>query len=68
MESTYRPVLLAPADIAALIGRPEGTVKRWAHEGRITSYAGRYDYLELRDVATGTVKVPPKRSTLQAAA
>jgi hypothetical protein len=64
----YRPVLLSPSDIAHLIGKPVGTVKRWASEGRITSHDGRYDYLEVRDVATGTVKVPPKRTALQAAA
>jgi hypothetical protein len=64
MTSSYRPVLLAPADIAHLIGRPVGTVKRWAHEGRITSHGGRYDYLEVSDVATGAVKVPPKRTAL----
>ncbi|RPE39768.1 hypothetical protein EDD90_2786 [Streptomyces sp. Ag109_O5-1] len=63
----YRPVLLSPSDIAHLIGKPVGTVKRWASEGRITSHDGRYDYLEVRDVATGGIKVPPKR-TLQAAA
>lgn len=55
------PVLLAPGDIAALIHRPVGTVKRWAHEGRLTSYDGRYDWLELRDVAQGRVTVPPRR-------
>jgi hypothetical protein len=64
----YRPVLLSPSDIAHLIGKPVGTVKRWASEGRITSHDGRYDYLEVRDVATGSIKVPPKRATLQAAA
>ncbi|MFI5814830.1 DNA-binding protein [Streptomyces sp. NPDC051643] len=61
---SYRPVLLAPADIAHLIGKPVGTVKRWASEGRITSHDGRYDYLEVRDVATGAVRVPPKRTPL----
>lgn len=62
MTSSYRPVLLAPADIAHLLGKPVGTVKRWASEGRITSHGGRYDWLELKDVATGTVRCPPKRS------
>jgi hypothetical protein len=61
---TYRPVLLSPSDIAHLIGKPKGTVTRWAAEGRITSYGGRYDWLELRDVATGAVKVPPRRTAL----
>lgn len=59
---TYRPVLLAPADVAHLLGRPKSTVTRWAAEGRITSYDGRYDWLELRGVATGAVKVPPRRT------
>jgi hypothetical protein len=62
MPTAYRPVLLSPSDVAHLIGKPVGTVKRWAHEGRITSHDGRYDYLEVRDVATGDVKVPPRRT------
>lgn len=62
----YQPVLLTPADIAHLIGRPKGTVTRWAAEGRITSYEGRYDYMELRDVVSGAVKAPPKRTPLTA--
>jgi len=64
---SYRPVLMAPSDIAHLIGRPVGTVKRWASEGRITSHDGRYDYLELRDVATGALKRPPKKALVPAA-
>ncbi|MGR3875788.1 helix-turn-helix domain-containing protein (plasmid) [Streptomyces graminifolii] len=67
-QAPYRPVLMSPSDIAHLVGRPKGTVTRWAAEGRLTSYDGRYDYLELRDVVTGAVKVPPKRSTLTTAA
>jgi hypothetical protein len=63
---TYRPVLLSPSDIAHLIGKPKGTVTRWASEGRITSYGGRYDYLEVRGIATGAVKVPAKRTPLPA--
>lgn len=61
-------MLLTPADIAHLIGRPKGTVTRWAAEGRITSYDGRYDYLELSDVVSGAVKVPPKKTPLPAMA
>ncbi|MFJ3793878.1 hypothetical protein [Kitasatospora sp. NPDC090091] len=57
----YRPVLLPPGVIAALIGRPVGTVKRWGHEGRLTRHDGRYDYLELRDVVEGRAKRPAKR-------
>jgi hypothetical protein len=63
----YRPVLMSPSDIAHLIGRPKGTVTRWAAEGRLTSHSGMYDYLELRDVITGAVKAPPKRPTPAAA-
>lgn len=55
----HPPVLLAPKDIAALIRRPVGTVTRWASEGRLTSHAGRYDWMELQDVAAGRVRVPP---------
>lgn len=61
MQQT-RPVLLPPADIAHLLGRPVGTVKRWAHEGRITSHGGMYDWMELRDVAAGRTRVPPVRA------
>ncbi|MFI9331991.1 hypothetical protein ACIGZJ_31170 [Kitasatospora sp. NPDC052868] len=62
MTADYRPVLLAPRDIAHLIDRPVGTVRRWAHEGRLTRHVGgRYDYLELRDVVEGRAKRPPKR-------
>ncbi|MEU2426917.1 hypothetical protein ABZ619_38895 [Streptomyces sp. NPDC007851] len=63
----YRPILMSPSDIAHLIKRPKGTVFRWVNEGRLTSYDGKYDYLELRDVISGTVKVPPKLPTLAAA-
>ncbi|MEW2301997.1 hypothetical protein AB0958_18825 [Streptomyces sp. NPDC006655] len=66
-DAPYRPVLLSPSDIAYLIGRPKGTVTRWAAEGRLTSHDGKYDYLELRDVISGAVRVPPKRPTLAAA-
>ncbi|MEE1838194.1 hypothetical protein [Streptomyces sp. SP17KL33] len=59
---------MSPSDVAHLLGRPLGTVKRWAHEGRLTSHDGRYDFLELRDVANGSVKVPPKRTALTNAA
>ncbi|MBP5926703.1 helix-turn-helix domain-containing protein [Streptomyces sp. LBUM 1483] len=68
MESTYRPVLMSPSDVAHLLGKPVGTVKRWAHEGRLTSHDGRYDFLEVHDVATGLIKVPPKRTPLPTAA
>lgn len=57
----HTPVLLAPADVAHLISRPVGTVTRWASEGRLTSYDGRYDWLELQDVVAGRVRVPPVR-------
>ncbi|NUS11305.1 MAG: MerR family DNA-binding transcriptional regulator [Streptomyces sp.] len=66
--SSYTPLLMTPADIAHLIRRPEGTVKRWAHEGRITSHGGQYDFLELQGVASGAVKRPPKKATLTTAA
>lgn len=57
-----RPVLLTPNDVAHLVGRPIGTVKRWAHEGRLTSHGGLYDWMELRDVAAGRAKCPPLRT------
>ncbi|CCB73318.1 protein of unknown function [Streptantibioticus cattleyicolor NRRL 8057 = DSM 46488] len=60
---TTRPVLLSPADTAHLLGRPIGTVKRWAHEGRLTSHDGRYDWMELRDVAAGRITCPPRLPT-----
>jgi hypothetical protein len=61
MTTDYRPVLLSPRDIAHLIGRPVGTVKRWGTEGRLTRHNGRYDLLELRDVVEGRAQRPPKR-------
>ena len=63
----YRPVLLRPRDIAVLLGRPESTVKRWAHEGRVTSYNGMYDWLEFIDVVEGRATVPPRKTTAAAA-
>jgi hypothetical protein len=62
---SYQPVLLDPSDIAHLIGRPASTVRRWAHEGRLTSHQGRYDWLELTDVAAGRTKRPPRRTTVR---
>lgn len=63
MTSTA-PLLLSPADIAHLIGRPKSTVTRWASEGRLTSHDGRYDYREVSDVHKGLTKRPPRRPTL----
>lgn len=62
----HTPVLLAPGDIAHLIGRPVGTVTRWQAEGRLTSYDGRYDWLELQDVVAGRRRCPPVRRHAQA--
>lgn len=58
------PILVSPADAAALLRRPVGTIKRWASAGenRITSYGGRYDWRELAPVAQGLYSVPPRRS------
>jgi hypothetical protein len=58
----YRPVLLPPKDIAHLIGRPVGTVKRWGTEGRLTKHNGLYDWLELAEVLEGRATVPAKRA------
>ncbi|BFP50009.1 hypothetical protein KCMC57_63770 (plasmid) [Kitasatospora sp. CMC57] len=54
------PILLAPSDIAALLNRPVGTIWRWAHEGRLTSYDGKYDWTQVTEVASGARKTPPK--------
>lgn len=41
------PVLVSAKDASAWTGRPVGTIHRWASEGRITRYGGRYDLREL---------------------
>lgn len=41
------PVRVTAADASAWTGRPVGTIYRWASEGRITRYGGRYDLREL---------------------
>lgn len=46
------PCLVAEQDAAAWTGRPGVTIRRWAHEGRITRYGRgrgrvRYDLWEL---------------------
>ena len=52
-------------------GRPAGTIRRWAHEGRIRTYGHgwgrvRYDLVELSPKSPdGTpCPTPPKRTTL----
>lgn len=45
---------------AAWTGRPESTLRRWAHEGRVTRYGrGLYDLDELPERRVGGV--PPRR-------
>ncbi|WP_030237842.1 hypothetical protein [Streptomyces sp. NRRL S-350] len=66
--ATAAPVLLTGADIAHLVKRPIGTVRRWASEGRITSYDGLYDWRELQPVARGEIAAPPLKTTDLAAA
>ena len=57
--------LISASDAAYYTGRPVGTIWRWASEGRITSYGGRYNVHELPgrtvDEITGEVHLgdPP---------
>lgn len=53
-------VLVTAAEAAAWTGKAPGTIWRWASEGRITSYGGRYDLDELPHKSTG--RVPARRS------
>lgn len=41
------PALVRAQDAAYYTGRPIGTIWRWASEGRIGSYGGRYNVHEL---------------------
>lgn len=58
------PILLDGPMAAAWTGRPEPTLRRWAHEGRITRYGppGRamYDIDELPERSVGGV--PSRRA------
>ncbi|MFI8459051.1 DNA-binding protein [Kitasatospora sp. NPDC085464] len=62
------PVLVTGADAAHLVKRPIGTVRRWASEGRITSYDGLYDWRELQPVARGEIAAPPLKTAVPVAA
>jgi hypothetical protein len=56
-------VLLDGPMAAAWTGRPESTLRRWAHEGRITRYGtarqAMYDMDELPE--RSEQRVPPRR-------
>ncbi|MFJ4738718.1 DNA-binding protein [Streptomyces sp. NPDC088775] len=50
--ATVTPILVTEADAAYYAGRPGVTIRRWAHEGRISRYGSgrgkvRYDVREL---------------------
>ncbi|MGP4114671.1 helix-turn-helix domain-containing protein [Streptomyces sp. 4N509B] len=42
------PRLVDPTAAAYYVGRPVGTLYRWASEGRIASHGGQYDIDQLR--------------------
>src|SRR3954464_14723464 len=56
--------LISASDAAYYTGRPVGTIWRWASEGRITSYGGRYNVRELPgktidEAGEGHLRAPP---------
>lgn len=58
------PRLVTAAEAAIWTGRPEPTLRRWVHEGRIHRYGPersiRYDLLELPEKSTH--QVPPRQA------
>ncbi|RPE27302.1 DNA-binding protein [Kitasatospora cineracea] len=67
------PVLITTADASLWTGHPQGTIRRWAHEGRITRHPHhprgvRLDLNELPPAVNGTPGAVPPLPTRTAAA
>jgi hypothetical protein len=59
-----RLVLLDGPMAAAWTGRPESTLRRWVHEGRVTRYGtGLYDLAELPERSTHRIPPRPRKAT-----
>jgi hypothetical protein len=61
------PTLVDTTTAAAWTGRPESTIRRWAHEGRITRHGqprrdrARWDLDELPERSVGGI--PPRKAS-----
>lgn len=64
MSATPEPILVDLPTAMVWTGRPDGTLRRWIAEGRITRYGtGRHIELDLRELpeADSGQGAPPRR-------